>query len=202
MNFFLNILKKIIPNRFRPIYLRKHYNVYSKDLNDIFEINQVFDFKILKNYNEWESLCSNGYTISELISKDTLQNGLEYKAQLLACVFHDKLLVHTTWFSFYSLHSVFDSIFRTGMFEEDNVGYIGPCQTSEKYRGRGIYNIVLINVCNYLLRNGVKKALINCRSNNYSSINGILKAGFKLKSNVISINIFGTNSKRRLYRNE
>ena len=202
MNFFLNLLKKFIPNRFRPIYLRKQYNVYSKDLNDIFDINEVFDLKILKSSNELESLCCNGYTISELISTDTLQKGFENKAQLLACVFHDKLLVHTTWFSYSSLHSVFDSIFRTGMFEEDNVGYIGPCQTSEKFRGRGIYKIVLINVCNYLLRNGVKKALINCRSNNYSSINGILKAGFKLKSNVISITIFGTNSKRRLDKNE
>jgi hypothetical protein len=202
MNLFLQGLKNIIPNRLRPIYLRKEYNIYSKDLNDAVEIKEVFDFKILKSSNELESLCTNGYFISELISSDTIQKGFENKSQLLACVFHEKLLVHTTWFSYSSLHSVFDSIFRSGMFEEDNVGYIGPCQTSEMFRGRGIYTIVLENVCSYLFRKGVKKALINCRANNYSSIKGILKAGFKLKSTMVSVTILGQNSKKILFKNE
>lgn len=59
---------------------------------------------------------------------------------------------------------------------------IGPCNTPEAFRGRGIYPYVL----GYILNQNHKKFCMLIRKENISSIRGAEKAGFKLVEDRVS----------------
>lgn len=68
-------------------------------------------------------------------------------------------------------------------FLENNEWCIGPCNTSEAFRGRGIYPYVL---CYILNQNPERKFCMFIREENISSQKGVEKAGFKLVEDRVS----------------
>lgn len=62
---------------------------------------------------------------------------------------------------------------------------IGPCQTKETYRGKGIYPFVLYQILkDYGKRNRNCVAWMIIADNNIASVKGVEKVGFKLDGKV------------------
>ena len=185
MLFIIKFFKKFLLQKVRIIFCKKEYFLFKRELFNIVEIDDgfIFDFIIINSLDEFEKLQALNYNFSQMISFEILKKGLLQKGNL-ACVFDRKELIHLTWFSVSFESSIYDSLFITGVFGEKNIGFIGPCETNAKFRGRGIYKVVLDSVCKCLLERGIKIAMINSKSNNSASIRGIIKAGFKLSKRV------------------
>jgi GNAT superfamily N-acetyltransferase len=57
---------------------------------------------------------------------------------------------------------------------------IHDCNVSEEYRGKGIYPAMLAFLLRLLFREKVARVLIDTEVNNFASVSGIEKVGFKL----------------------
>ena len=78
-----------------------------------------------------------------------------------------------------------------------NEAEIKYCLTSKKYRGHGIYPAVLNVISNYLYNKGYVRVYVCVNNDNYASIRGIEKAGFKLVGKVKLKKIIGFQISRR-----
>jgi len=65
------------------------------------------------------------------------------------------------------------------LHEKDDVPLIGNCWTSPECRGQGIYPYIISLCSDIMAARGFKRILISCAPDNFASISGIEKAGFK-----------------------
>lgn len=72
-----------------------------------------------------------------------------------------------------------------------NDAEIKYCLTLQKYRGRGIYPVVLQEIIQYLVQRGIKNTYICVKEDNVASIRGIEKAGFKFIKEIWLVKIMG-----------
>ncbi|MDI1316117.1 hypothetical protein [Flavobacterium sp.] len=56
---------------------------------------------------------------------------------------------------------------------------IGDCKTAEAFKGKSIYPYVINHIANSELKEGINEVFINVNPDNFASIRGIEKAGFK-----------------------
>lgn len=185
-----NLLKKTIiksiPLKYRPIYKFTDYTIYSFDLNNKIYNRLNFDHKFVDNISDYIDF---GGDIPSNLSNE-YEEAFSKNGKLL-CVKYKQKLAHVSWFSTTHSGILFDSIFKTGILKDNSYGYIGPCETYPEFRGKGIYPFALKKICEYQKKCGIKKVLINSRSNNNSSIKGIIKSGFVLNSKVKSFELLG-----------
>lgn len=197
INVLKNVIKRTIPSKYRPIYNKTFYLVFSFDLKNDVCSKFDFDYIFIDSVSDYQNL--GGVippNVLDKFQKAFLENGK------MCCVSYNKKLAHVSWFSSTYKGIMFDSIFETGIFNHKDIGYIGPCETYTEFRGKGIYPFVLKKICEYQKEYGVKEVYINTKSNNTSSIKGILKSGFKLHSKVRVIQLFGHKYIKLLNVNE
>ena len=95
-------------------------------------------------------------------------------------VFDNEKLVHTSW--------IFKKKFVTRQLGYKNAFTIGPCETIESHRGRGIYPAVLSAIQRDYPN---AKFVMFAKVSNDPSVNGIRKAGFQKTSRFKMVKLFG-----------
>lgn len=71
------------------------------------------------------------------------------------------------------------------------------CLTLEAFRGRGLYPKVLATIARFLSERGFKRVFICVHKNNFPSIRGIEKAGFKYVGRIRLVKIMGFQVSRK-----
>jgi hypothetical protein len=187
-SFFLSI----IPASLRPIIFLKHYYIYARALDQIREprLHADFDITIISNFREYCQVIQLGLDFSPYPKHEDIESALN-SGSILIGVFKGHSLVHTTWIATDSSSALYDSIFLLGKVGNALDSFIGPCNTYNPYRGRGIYPEVLISACHYLQMRGFKRVFINTKASNIASIRGIKKAHFERVGSAWKLWLFG-----------
>lgn len=187
-----HLLKRIVPAGLRPILGNQVYNVYSQSLASEPSGNALsgYDVSVVDKATKYQELLACGYDFSYYPEKESIERGLDAGA-IVICIFANKELAHTSWVSASSEQSIYDSIFVSGIFAKPKQGFIGPCNTYPRHRGRGLYPFAIALASSLLKGKGAQAVLINTRANNASSIRGILKNKFTLSAKVRFIYVLG-----------
>jgi GNAT superfamily N-acetyltransferase len=86
-----------------------------------------------------------------------------------------------------------EMVHRTWVIVRKKEALVHSAKTLEKYRNKGIYIAVLMNILSYLKRRNVKKVYIESFSTNLPAIKAILRVGFKEVKRTKLIRCFGVN---------
>jgi len=148
------------------------------DKNSGIRLPEEYSHYFITSVEQYYAAISAGFDFLLYPENENIEAGLEAGACLL-CLFKEKSLAHTTWLASDYARAVYDSIFIAGGIGDVSDAFIGPCNTYHPYRGRGLYPSALTLACEYLKSIGAKRAFINCRISNVSSVRGIEKACFK-----------------------
>ena len=130
---------------------------------------------------------SNQDKIAQLLGQDLLEkteSRIE-NGEVLVCLFLDKTLAGYGWGGYQS--SLYFSYVASGIDLNKEIFYIYDCFTYPKFRGKGVYPLVLAKLCEVSDRSDVYVA---CQSVNESSIKGILKAGFERYKDFVLVDLY------------
>ena len=185
-------IRNLVTARLREIFYSQSFLVYAKSTDSVVDpgLPNEFSMLIIKSSAEYHSLIASGCDFSVCAEKESIEVGLKNKA-ILICIFQENNLAHTTWVALDHSQALYDSLFRNGQIGEKTDAFIGPCNTYIPFRGLGLYPSAIIIACNYIQENCMQRAIINTKVNNFSSIKGIEKAGFKIWRKVKVFYVFG-----------
>lgn len=200
------LIKELIPNKLRPIILLRRYQIFALELNKNrgIKLSEAYSYCFITTREQYYEAISAGFDFSLYPENENIEAGLKAGACML-CLFKEKSLAHTTWLASDYSRAVYDSIFILGGIGDASDAFIGPCNTYHPYRGRGLYPSALLLACEYLKNIGAKRAFINCKISNVSSVRGIEKACFKKAGRIWICYFLGkkyrfNNLKLRKYR--
>lgn len=181
---FVFLIRNIYLKLINLLFDYRCYFIFEQTLENCVRINLSLpsgnrELRIITSNNELDDLIKNNYDFTYLDDIEKIRIGLKSGAILFA-LFINKELAHTSWAALSGSQSIFDWIFQKLHYSD--AGFIGPCDTLDKYRGLGLYPYTLTHILVYFMESGKDRALINCRITNSSSIKGILKAGFHYRS--------------------
>ena len=132
-----------------------------------------------KTHNKKEIMEVFGQDASKK-TESRIENG-----DILVCLFLDKTLAGYGWGRHQS--SLYFSYVSNGIDLKKEIFYIYDCFTYPKFRGKGIYPLVLAKLCE--VADGYE-VYVACQSLNKSSINGILKAGFERFKDFVLVDFY------------
>jgi len=169
-------------------WFRDTVNLFEKDLTKDFEIIEAkvpFELKKVTSKNIKDILTlKDKFYLKDLIS-------LLEKGELGFYGYMKSLVIHWSWVALgeKKIPLIYDYCFRDINKEEAFIHY---CETSKNVRGKEIYPSVLTKVFAELKNKmGIKKVYIAVEEKNFSSIKGILKAGFTKKEQIKILKILG-----------
>lgn len=172
---------------------------------NIFSVAKILVYKKeIVNYPEYEKNKINGFSIikgevNELIQLDIQEKNASWEFK---CHDYDGVsdffiakneegIQHISWIYYAGDHNRI-------LVLDDKSAEIKYCLTMPKWRGFGIYPVVLYSIQNYLFTNGFERVYICVHEENYSSIRGIEKAKFQFAGKVLLMKAFGLQVSRRL----
>lgn len=85
---------------------------------------------------------------------------------------------------------VFESFYKKILGESNATPIISNCLTFPANRGAGLYPLVLRTSLRHLAAQGYSRAIITCAPDNFASVRGIEKAGFRRVKTIHSLIIF------------
>lgn len=101
--------------------------------------------------------------------------------------FSEGKLVHVAWL--FCNPRISEAHFFVKIKKDE--AYIGFCQTYPKFRGKGIYPVVLQHILEYAAAKNKKRCFIATISTNLASIRGIEKSGFSSVGKMRMFKLFG-----------
>lgn len=99
---------------------------------------------------EVDKLISSGYDLSPCHHFSRLKDKLN-KGAVLFVVFIGKEFAHSCWVAMNNNPAICDHLFQRIFYRGV---YIGPAQTIEPYRGKGIFPYVLSKICEFIFKKG------------------------------------------------
>ena len=176
---FIRSLELLIRRAAKNIFKKEMVFVWH-DFNKKYIYSDNARFEVFsKTFNKNKLAQVLGNDISEK-AKSRIENG-----EVLVCLFLDKTLAGYGWGGYQS--SLYFSYVANGIDLKKEIFYIYDCFTYPKFRGKGVYPIVLAKLCEVSDRSEVYVA---CQSVNESSIKGILKAGFERYKDFVLVDLY------------
>jgi RimJ/RimL family protein N-acetyltransferase len=85
---------------------------------------------------------------------------------------------------------IYESFYKRILDEANTVPMISNCFTFPPHRGQGFYPRMLQAICRSLASQGQRRVIITCATDNFASIRGIEKAGFRRVKTLYTLVLF------------
>lgn len=189
----LNRIKEFIPKQFRPVFSKKIYFIYQRNTaGNPPALSSEFEVIMMSSVAEAKKYKLLGYKFQNIDIFQALPS-LFRSGTTILFIFSNKEFAHYSCITESQKDAILDSVFSKIGELDPSAGVIGPCHTSENFRGKSLYPTALKLSCAYLEKKKKHIAFINTKSNNVASQKGILKAEFKLFKQLTLLTVFGRN---------